>query len=94
MAKKPAAKKTAPQKSAKKSGKKSPAKKVERIEIELSPAEEKALKLAYSSNDVRGDLETTVTAAIAQAVRKVFKQHGVALTAVQAQEVAMILFGD
>jgi hypothetical protein len=77
-----------------KAKKKAPAKKVERIEIELDPVETKAFELAHSSNNVREELEDAVTSAMSQAVRKIFKQHGISLTLPQAEEVALLLFGD
>ncbi len=86
-----ATKKTTGTKAAKK---KVPAKKVERIEIELDPAETRAVELAHSSDELCRELEEAVTAAVSQAVRRVFKQHGVSLAPPQAQEVAMLLFGD
>ena len=89
MAKKTA--KTATKKAAKKKG---PAKKVERIEIELDPVETKAFELARSSDVVCRELEEAVTLAVSQAVRKVFKRRGIGLAPPQAQEVAMLLFGD
>ena len=77
-----------------KAKKKAPPKKVERIEIELDPVETKAVELAHSSVAVRTELEEAVTLALTQAVRKVFKQHGISLTSPQAAEVALLLFGD
>jgi len=77
-----------------KAKKKAPAKKIERIEIDLDPAETKAVELAHSSVAVRTELEEAVTLAMSQAVRKVFKQHGISLTSSQAPEVALLLFGD
>jgi len=74
--------------------KKSPPKKAEHIEIELDPTEEKALMLANSSEEVCEELELAVTEAIAQAVRKVYKSHGIALSQSQSQQVALFLFGD
>jgi hypothetical protein len=96
MVKKPAAKKSTAKKSpAKKSTtKKKPAKKVERVEIQLDPVETKAFELAHASEEVRRDLEEAVTLAMSETVRKVFKKHRLALTAEQAQEVALLLFGD
>jgi hypothetical protein len=91
MAKKAAAKKTTAKSS---KTKKKPAKKVERVEIQLDPTEAKAFELAHASEDVRQQLEEAVTAAMAGAVRKVFKKHRVALTAEQAELVALLLFGD
>ena len=89
------AKKTTKKKAtATKAKKKAPAKKVERIEIELDPVETKAFELAHSSAEVQKELEEAVTLAMSQAVRKVFKQHGISLTPPQAQEVAAFLFGD
>jgi hypothetical protein len=74
--------------------KKAPAKKIERIEIELDPVETRAFELAHSSIEVRTELEEAVTMAMSQAVRKVFKQHGISLTSSQAPEVALLLFGE
>jgi hypothetical protein len=91
--KKPAA--TAKQKARKaKAKKKAPAKKAERIEIELDPIQIKALELVHSSVKVRTELEEGATSAMSQAVRKVFKQHRIPLTAPQSQEIAAVLFGE
>jgi hypothetical protein len=80
---------------AKATKKKAPAKKQAKpVEIELDPAEAKAIELAHASDEVCTELEDAVTSAISQAVRKVFKQHDVALTSDQAEEVALLLFGD
>jgi hypothetical protein len=76
------------------SKRKSPAKKIERIEIELDPVETKAFELAHSSAAVRTELEEAVTSAITGTVRKVFKRHRISLTPPQAEEVALLLFGD
>ncbi len=81
-------------KSATKAKKKAPAKKVERITIELDAVETEAFELAHSSVEVRTELEDAVTLAMSQAVRKVLKQHRISLTSSQAQEVALLLFGD
>jgi hypothetical protein len=91
-----AKKKAAPAKkaTATKSKKKAPAKKPEHVDIELDPVEVEAYELAHSSEKVCKELELTVTLAMAQAVRKVYKQHGITLSPPQAQQVAMILFGD
>lgn len=99
MAKKTATKTTAAKSSKKASAKKAPAKKpakkkVERVEIQLEPAEVDACELVKSSEKVCQDLEVAVTSAISEAVRKVFKQHKIVLTASQAQQVALLLFGD
>jgi len=77
-----------------KTKKKASAKKVERVEIELDPAEAKAFELAHSSGEVCEELELAVSLAMSQAVRKVFKQHRISLTTTQAQKVAVLLFGD
>ena len=81
-------------KPATKTKKKAPSKKIERIEIELDPVETKAFDLAHSSVELRSELEEAVTLAIARTVRKVFKQHRISLTTPQAQELALLLFGD
>lgn len=88
----PSKKKTPAKKAAKK---KTPAKSQEKqVEIELDPVEVEAFNLAHTSDKVCTDLEKAVTAAVSQAVRKVFKQHSVSLTAPQAEKVALLLFGD
>ena len=82
---------------AKKTTKKKPAakaKKIEHVEIELDSIEVEAIKLAYSSAKMKKQLEEAATLAMSQAVRKVFKEHNISLTAPQAQEVAAFLFGD
>jgi nitrogen fixation protein FixH len=95
MAKKTAKKKTPAKKAtATKAKKKAPAKKAEHVEIELAPVETKAFELAHSSAKVQKELEEAATLAMSQAVRKVFKQHGISLTPPQAQIVAAVLFGD
>ncbi len=63
-------------------------------EIVLDEAESKAVDLVLDSNDLREALEVEVNAVVAQAVRKICKAHGASLTAAQAQNVAMMLFGD
>ena len=102
MAKKTTKKKATPVKkatsakkaTAKKAARKAPAKKADRIEVELDPVETKAFELANSSAKVQKELEEAATLAMSQAVRKVFKQHGISLTPPQAQIVAAVLFGD
>ena len=69
-------------------------KKSELVEIELNEVEASAIELVHSSSKVCAELEKAVTSAVSQSVRKVFKQHGVSLTAEQAEEVALLLFGD
>jgi hypothetical protein len=85
------AKKKAP---AKKSKKKAAAEKVEHVEIELDAIEIKAIELAHSSAKVQKELEEAATLAMSQAVRKVFKLHGISLPPPQAQQVTALLFGD
>jgi hypothetical protein len=92
MAKKKAAKKKAPAKGAKK---KAPAKrKEEQIEIHLDAVEQKALDLVQASDQVCNEIERDVTAAVAKAVGAVFKKHKINLTPAQAENVALILFGN
>jgi hypothetical protein len=62
--------------------------------IVLDAEEEKAFDLAHSSEDVCNELELAVTQAVAQAVRKVFKQQGISLKASQAENLALALFGN
>jgi hypothetical protein len=97
------AKKTTKKKPAAKSTKKAPAakakrratrKKAERFEIELDPAETRAFELAHASDEVRKQLEEAATLAMSQAVRKVFKQHRISLTASQSATIAAVLFGE
>ncbi len=63
-------------------------------EIKLDPVEQAAFRLAHSSKAVCRELELSVSEAICQAVRKVFKQHKIALTQEQGETVAFVLFGD
>lgn len=63
-------------------------------EIELTETESKAVDLVLDSADLRNALETEVNTVVTQAVRKICKAHGAALTVEQAQNVAMVLFGD
>ena len=77
-------------KSAKGTKKKAPA----ATEIVLDAVEEKAYDLAHSSAAVCKELEVEATAALTQAVRRVYKAHGLTLSAEQASRVTMILFGD
>jgi hypothetical protein len=98
----PAAKKSSKPASSKSTGGK-PAKKApkphaddqcECDEIQLDDTEAKAIDLVVESDKVRIALEQEVNDAVTHAVRKVCKQHGASLTLVQAQNVAMVLFGD
>ena len=63
-------------------------------EIELDVTERRAVNLVLKSDDLRNALEMEVNTVVTQAVRKLCKAHGAALTAAQAQNVAMVLFGD
>jgi len=62
--------------------------------VELDDTERKAVDLVLESEDLRNSLEEEVNAVVTQAVRKICKAHGVLLTVDQAQNVAMVLFGD
>jgi hypothetical protein len=77
-----------------KAKKKASAKKAEHVEIALDLIETKAIELAHSSAKVQKKLEEAATLAMSQAVRKVFRQHGISLTPPQAQEVAAFLFSE
>jgi hypothetical protein len=83
-------KKTSPAKSAKKATRA----KADRIEIELDPLAVKAYELAHASDAVCKELELAVTSAVSQAIRKVFKGHRISLTLPQAEELAMLFFGE
>jgi hypothetical protein len=63
-------------------------------EIELDETERQAVDLVLQRDDMRSALETEVNTVVTQAVRKICKAHGASLTAAQAQNVAMVLFGD
>ena len=63
-------------------------------EIELDDTERKAVDLVLESEDLRNSLEEEVNTVVTQAVRKMCKAHGTLLTIDQAQNVAMVLFGD
>jgi hypothetical protein len=63
-------------------------------ETELDATESKAIDLVLDSEDLRHALEVEVNSVVTQAVRKICKAHGASLTVTQAQNVAMVLFGD
>jgi hypothetical protein len=63
-------------------------------QIELDDRESKAVDLVLDCDDMRRALEIEVNTVVAQAVRKICKAHGTSLTAAQAHNVAMVLFGD
>jgi hypothetical protein len=90
VAKKAATKKTAPAKGSKKKA----ASTHEEVEIKLAPVEQQAIDLVSTSDALCNDLELTVTKAVAKAVGTVYKKHKVNLTAAQAENVALILFGN
>jgi hypothetical protein len=96
MAKKKVAKKAAPAKKATKKAKKkaAPAHKEEQIEIKLEAVEQEALDLVSTSDQLCNDLEAAVTAAVAKTVATVYKKHKITLTSAQAENVALILFGN
>jgi hypothetical protein len=85
VAKKRTAKKTA--KTTKKAGKK-----VQYEEIILDPLQDEAVRLVDKSAKVRAELEAAVTLMAAKVVRKVMKEHGIALTPPQAAVLTTILF--
>ncbi len=64
------------------------------VEIDLDKTERKAIDSVLERDDMRSALENEVNTAVTQAVRKVCKAHGSSLTVTQAQNVAMVLFGD
>jgi hypothetical protein len=63
-------------------------------EIELDETESKAVDMVLDSEKMLKSLEIEVNTAVTLAVRKVCKAHGAALTTAQAQNVAMVLFGN
>lgn len=63
-------------------------------QVALDPIEQEAFRLAHSSKAVCRELELSVSEAICQAVRKVFKRHKVVLTQSQGETLAVVLFGD
>lgn len=87
MAKKRPAKKAA--KTTKKTGKKT-----QDVQIVLSPNQDKALKLVDKSAKVCGELEEAVKLAVAKAVRKCMKEHGIELTTPEASLLMSIWFEE
>jgi hypothetical protein len=63
-------------------------------DIELDETERRAIDAVLECDDMRSALETEVNSVVTQAVRKICKAHGSSLTVAQAQNVAMVLFGD
>jgi hypothetical protein len=66
----------------------------EEVEIELDDTEQEAIDMVFDSDELRLAMETEVDAAVTAAVRKVCRQYGTPLSTAQAQNVAMVLFGD
>jgi hypothetical protein len=64
------------------------------MEIELDDTERTTIDMVLDSEKLCRALETEVDAAVTAAVRKVCRQYGTPLSAAQAQNVAMVLFGD
>ena len=98
MAKKKAAKKnpTGAKKAnpAKKSKKTPPARAEESMELKLDSVEQQAVHLVSTSDQLCDELEKAVTAAVTNTVQKVYKKHKLSLSAAQAENVALLLFGD
>jgi hypothetical protein len=63
-------------------------------EIELDETESDAIDHIVECDEARDALEREVNTVVTQAVRKICKVHGKSLTVAQAQNVAMVLFGD
>ncbi len=63
-------------------------------EIELDDTERKTIDMVLDSDAMREALENEVDAAVSATVRKVCRHYGSPLSAAQAQNVAMVLFGD
>jgi hypothetical protein len=63
-------------------------------EIELDEAESQAIDHIVECDEAREALEVEVNKVVTQAVRKICKAHGATLSVAQAQNVAMVLFGD
>ena len=63
-------------------------------EIELDDTERKTIDMVLDSDKLRLALETEVSTALTAAVRKFCRQYGTPLSESQAQNVAMMLFGD
>ncbi len=86
------AKKAAPAKKTKK--KSSPQWDEEQIEIQLDAVEQQAIDLVSSSDQLCNDLEKAVTLAVSKTVRTIYKNHKINLNAAQAENVALLLFGN
>jgi hypothetical protein len=64
------------------------------VEIELSESEQSMVDKILDSDELCQELETEAIAALSGIVQKFFGKHGTTLTDTQAQNVAMVLFGD
>jgi hypothetical protein len=64
------------------------------VEIELDDTEYAAVEMVLGSQKLQHALEAEVSTALAGTVRKFCRQHGSPLTADQALNVAMVLFGE
>ena len=63
-------------------------------EVELDDIESKAVDVALGSEEIRQELEDAASKALTDAVFAVFKRRKTPLTAAQAHNVAMYLFGQ
>jgi hypothetical protein len=63
-------------------------------DFELDAVERKAVDHIVKSEQARDALEREVNMVVTEAVRKICKVRGKSLTVAQAQNVAMVLFGD
>ena len=66
----------------------------EQIEIQLDAVEQQAIDLVSTSDKLCDDLEEAVTAAVSKSVGTIYKQHKIKLTPEQAENVALVLFGN
>lgn len=66
----------------------------EEEEIELDETERQAIDHVVECEETRDALEMEVNKVVTQAVRKICKVQGKSLSTAQAQNVAMVLFGD
>ena len=66
--------------------------KAQREHVVLSPGQEKAIKLVDKSVKICGELEDAVKLAAAKVVRKCMKEHGIQLTAPEADLLTLIWF--
>ncbi len=64
------------------------------VEIELDATERKAVDMVLDSEKLSLALEAEAIASLTATVRKFCRQYGAPLSAAQARNVAMVLFGD